>query len=108
MAEEFRNDERLLIEADVPGLDPDRDVAISISGDVLHIRASRVDGIGVPDTDLRDGSFERIVRLPAGCDEWKVSATYDDGVLEVRIPMRKRQGATLVVPVMSGRLTVTG
>ena len=101
MAEEFRDDEQFVIVADVPGLQPDRDISVSITSDVLHIRAGRSDGVGVPASDLRDGSFTRDIRLPAGIDEWKVSATYDDGLLEIRAPMRDRKGATRVVPVTS-------
>jgi|NGEPerStandDraft_6_1074524.scaffolds.fasta_scaffold265149_1 HSP20 family protein len=101
MAEEFRDDEKLVIMADVPGLRPDRDISVSISGDVLHIRARCDDGVGIPESDLRDGSFERDIALPAGTDESRVTAHYADGVLEVRAPMRSRSGATRVVPVTS-------
>jgi HSP20 family protein len=101
MAEEFQDDEKLVIMADVPGLQADRDIRVSITGDVLHIVAVRSDGAGVPDSDLRNGRFTRDIRLPAGTDEWGVSATYADGVLEVRAPMRTRDTATRLVPVRS-------
>lgn len=102
MAEEFRDDEKFVIMADVPGLQPDRDISVSITADILRIRAGRSDGTRVPDTDLREGPFSRDIRLPPGVDDWRVSATYIDGILEVRAPMRSQPSATRVVPVTTG------
>ena len=36
--------------------------------------------------DRRYGSFRRSVALPEGIDESKISARYEDGVLEVIVP----------------------
>ncbi len=103
MAEEFRDDEKFVIMADVPGLEAARDISVSITSDILHIRAARRDGVGVPESDLRDGAFLRDIRLPPGIDEAHVHATYIDGVLEVRAPMRERSTSTRQVPVTTGR-----
>jgi HSP20 family molecular chaperone IbpA len=103
MAEEFRDDEKFLLVADVPGLQPDRDISVSITADILHIRAQRSDGACVPQSDLREGTFSRDIRLPLGTDEWKVSAKYADGVLEVRAPLRSRGSAYRVVRVVGGQ-----
>ncbi len=102
MAEEFRSDELFMIAADLPGLKPDGEVSVAITSDVLHIRAWRNDGASVPGSDLRDGPFSRDVRLPAGADQPKVSATYADGVLKVKVPMRDHKGVTRMVPVSCG------
>jgi HSP20 family protein len=102
MAEEFRDDEKLVLVTDLPGLHPHRDISVSITSDVLHIRAEGSDGIGIPDSDLRQGVFTRDIRLPTGTDEWNVSARYADGVLEVRAPMRKSRSASRVIQVTSG------
>jgi HSP20 family protein len=99
MAEEFRDDNRLMILADVPGLEPAKEISVSITSDILHIRAARIDGVSVPESDLRDGSFTRDIRLPSGTDEDNVTARYNEGVLEVRAPMRDVSGVTRVVPV---------
>lgn len=99
MAEEFRDDSKFMIMADVPGLQPEAEISVSITSDILHIRAGRLDGVGVPDSDLRDGRFTRDIRLPAGTDEMAVTATYADGVLEIRAPMRDLSGTTRVVPI---------
>ena len=36
--------------------------------------------------ERRHGSFSRAVGLPAGVDDSKIAASYDNGVLEVRVP----------------------
>jgi HSP20 family molecular chaperone IbpA len=101
MAEEFRDDEKFLLVAHVPGLEADRDISVSIVSDILHIRAQRSDRACVPLSDLRDGTFSRDIRLPPGTDEGKVSAKYIEGVLEVRAPLRSCGGASRVVHVVS-------
>ena len=103
MAEEFRNDEAFVIVADLPGLQPDKEISVSITSDILHIRAGRADGAGVPESDLREGKFTRDIRLPSGTDEGKVTASYTDGILEVRAPMRGPDCASRDIPVSSVR-----
>jgi HSP20 family protein len=101
MAEEFRDDKRLVIMADVPGLRPDQ-ISVSITADTLHISARRDDELAGRESDLRDGRFTRDIRLPAGTDEWSVTASYAEGVLEIRAPMRDLEGVTREVPVIFG------
>lgn len=88
MALEFRDGESLVIQADLPGLDPERDVEVWVSHGVLHIRARSP--IGMEElrdcSDLRDGSFTRDLALPEGAAERTVRATYVGGRLEVRAP----------------------
>jgi HSP20 family protein len=103
MAEEFRNDEAFVIVADLPGLRPDQEISVSITADILHIRAGRSDGAGVPESDLREGRFTRDIRLPSGTDESRVTASYVDGVLEVRAPMRGPDRVSREIPVSSER-----
>jgi HSP20 family protein len=104
MALEFRDDDELVIQADLPGLDPDRDICITISRDVLHIRAG-VDappgGIGDP-SDLRFGTFARDIALPGGTEESRIRAWYGDGKLEVRAPIGDGN-EPIVVPIPVAR-----
>jgi len=101
MAEEFRDDKKLMIAADVPGLRPDRDISVSINSDILHIRAGQGD-VWVPETDLREGEFSRSIRLPSGADADNGRATYIDGILEVEVPMREFSSTTRIVPITRG------
>ncbi|MCA1729334.1 MAG: Hsp20/alpha crystallin family protein [Actinobacteria bacterium] len=50
----------------------------------LVIRAE-LPGVKQEDVDISHGSFRRSVALPEGIDESKISARYEDGVLEVTV-----------------------
>jgi HSP20 family protein len=90
--EEFVDEGSLVVRAELPGIDPDRDVDISVSEGVLTIRAERQERSEKKEkesyrSEFRYGSFARTIALPAGASEDDVSATYNDGVLEVRVPL---------------------
>jgi len=104
--EEFRDGEDLVVRAELPGIDPDKDVELTVGDGVLHIAAHREekseqkakDGYH---TEFRYGSFARKVMLPAGADATVVHATYGDGVLEVRVPIGPPEKESLTrVPIM--------
>lgn len=90
--EEVQEDDALVVKAEMPGIDPDQDVEITVSDQTLHIRAerrqeSRSEEDGRVRSEFRYGSFARSVPLPAGATEEDVQASYKDGILEVRIPV---------------------
>lgn len=90
--EEYRDGGHLVIRAELPGIDPDEDVEITIEDNVLHLRAERKVHSEVEDqkgyrSEFRYGSLARSIRLPAGADDADVTASYADGILEVRVPV---------------------
>lgn len=90
--EEFRENGTLVIKAEMPGLDPDKDVDVSVSDHRLHIRAERREETTSEDkqayrSEFRYGSYARTMELPPGATEDDVKASYKDGILEIRIPM---------------------
>jgi HSP20 family protein len=90
--EEFEDGDTLVVKAEMPGLDPEKDVEISVSDHTLRIRAERrqetkVDEKGRYRSEFRYGSFSRSIPLPAGATDEDVKATYRDGILEVRVPV---------------------
>jgi len=96
--EEYREDGTLVIHADLPGLDPEKDVELTVSGGMLHIEAERREEEkreekGYVRRELRYGSFSRSLPLPEGVTEADIAATYKDGVLEIRIPEPARETA---------------
>ncbi len=93
--EESTDDKEVVVRAEVPGIDPDKDVEITVSDHTLRLRVERreestSDEKGVKRSEFRYGSFSRAVPLPAGASEKDVNATYKDGILEVRIPIDKK------------------
>ena len=96
--EEFRDDGTLVIRADLPGIDPEPDVALTVSHGTLHIEAERREEEkreqkGYVRRELRYGSLSRSLPLPAGATEADITATYKDRVLEIRIPELKHEPA---------------
>jgi HSP20 family protein len=90
--EEFTEDGTLVVRAELPGIDPEHDVDITVSDGTLSISAQRSEeqareGRRFHRRELRYGVFVRRIPLPEGADEGSVAATYHDGILEVRVPM---------------------
>jgi len=93
--EEFREDGTLVIRADLPGIDPDKDVELTVTDGILHIEAERREEEkreekGYVRQELRYGALSRSLPLPEGVTAADITATYKAGVLEIRIPEPKR------------------
>jgi HSP20 family protein len=83
-------DDSLVLRADLPGLSED-DVNVEVKDGVLTISGERKaeerkEEKGYYRVERSFGSFSRSLTLPEGIDPDKVSAEFDNGVLEVRIP----------------------
>jgi HSP20 family protein len=86
----YETKDDLVVTAELPAV-REKDVNVSISGDLLTIRGERRF-----ETELKDqnflhverayGKFDRMVQLPLAVQADKVKATYRDGVLEIRLP----------------------
>jgi HSP20 family protein len=79
-----------VLRADLPGLSAD-DVSIELADGVLTVSGERRSEeterkAGYVRIERASGSFRRSVTLPDGTDPEAVEATFEDGVLEVRIP----------------------
>ena len=80
----------LVVEAALPGVKPE-EVDITVEGGTLTItgefRSERNDGEGdYLVQEMRRGSFSRAVTLPQGLEPDKATATFEHGVLTLRIP----------------------
>ena len=96
--EEYREDGTLVVRADLPGIDPDKDVELTVAGGMLHIQAERRqeekrEEKGYLRREVCYGSVSRSLPLPEGVAEADITATYQDGVLEIRIPEPKHEEA---------------
>jgi HSP20 family protein len=86
--EETIRDKYYVIRAELPGLDPENDIEVTVDGRILTIRAERRQQDSEPyRSEIRYGSLTRAVRLPARVDAADVTARYDKGVLEISIPV---------------------
>ncbi|WP_448625815.1 Hsp20/alpha crystallin family protein [Geodermatophilus sp. URMC 64] len=90
--DEYRDDDTLVVRAELPGIDPDRDVEITAGDGMLRISAERRAEERSADRqysrrELRYGTLTRSLPIPDGARESDIEASYKDGILEVRIPV---------------------
>jgi HSP20 family molecular chaperone IbpA len=79
-------DGHYVVRAELPGLDPAKDVDITVHDGVLTIKAERSEKKeSKRRSEFSYGSFVRSVSLPAGADEDDVQARYDKGILTVSV-----------------------
>jgi HSP20 family protein len=102
--EEFVEDDACVIRAELPGLDPDKDVELTVDDGMLHIVATREESTEEekPDgfrSEFHYGRMERHMSLPPGAVESDIAATYRDGILEVRVPVTEPPAAAAKIPV---------
>ncbi|WP_258805752.1 Hsp20/alpha crystallin family protein [Pseudarthrobacter sp. NS4] len=94
--EEYREGDSMVVKAEVPGIDPGKDVDITLTGDELRIdvrheeKSEHKDKSGYR-SEFRYGTFSRTVALPGAVKEEDIRASYTDGILEVRIPVSEQQ-----------------
>jgi len=98
--ESFTADGAYVVRADLPGIDPDKDIEVKVDGDVLTIHGERREEERENGhSEVRYGSFTRSVRLPKGASASDVAARYDAGVLEVTVPMKEAPAEAIKVAV---------
>ena len=87
-------DTEYTVRAELPGLDPEKDVQINVSRGVLTVHAERkVEAQTQHRTEFRYGMFQRSVRLPGNADEDGVKAHYSKGILEITVPLKPQPAA---------------
>jgi HSP20 family molecular chaperone IbpA len=95
-------DGRYVVRAEMPGVDPAKDIDITVRDGQLTIKAERSEK---KDFDGRSefsyGSFVRSVSLPAGADEQSIDATYDKGILTVSVTVSESKPAERHIEVQS-------
>jgi len=89
--EKVQRDNQLVIRAELPGLNKD-DVTINVDEGLLEISGERHQEDENKDdesywTERSYGSFYRAIPLPDGVDEDKISANFDNGILNVTVPV---------------------
>lgn len=84
--EEQMEDGHYVVRAELPGLDPAKDVDITVRDGQLTIKAERTERKEAKGrSEFSYGSFVRSVTLPAGANEEDITANYDQGILTVSV-----------------------
>jgi HSP20 family protein len=93
--EVFKRDNNLVVRADLPGMKKE-DVDINIEQNAVTIRGERKseheeNKEGLYRSERSYGSFFRSIPLPEGTDSEKAKAKFDNGVLEITMPVTEQK-----------------
>ena len=106
-------EEHFVLRADLPGLN-EEDVKIEVNGDTLTLSGERsfeheATKDGFYRLERGSGTFARSLTLPEGVDPDGIAASFDKGVLEVRIPKpEQRRPRRVEIAVGGGRPAIEG
>jgi HSP20 family protein len=99
------NPPRAVVKADLAGVEVEN-VALEIRGRQLLIagerRPDQAEGRIYQQVEIEHGPFRRTVELGADVVPGEAKANYEDGILEVQVPLATRQERTRRVPIEEG------
>jgi HSP20 family protein len=100
-----QTDSQYMVRVELPGLKPD-DVQIEVTEDGLVLSGERtferdLDKGGVHRTEIRYGRFYRVIPLPDGVNVDQAKAKFENGVLEVTLPLAEEAGKRRRIQVES-------
>jgi HSP20 family protein len=94
--------QRAIVKVDLSGVDLN-DVSIEISGRDLVISGERpvqeTEGRVYQQVEIDSGPFRRVVELQVEVDAERATATYEDGVLRIELPLREQTETSRRVPI---------
>jgi len=95
--EVFQRDDTLVVRADLPGLTKD-DIHVEVKDDAIMIQGQRRQQHEERREDFYHsersyGSFHRSIPLPEGVEADKADANFRDGVLEITMPVPRREAS---------------
>ncbi len=105
-AEIVRDGDDALVRIELPGIDPEKDVTVEVEDGTLVVRGERRHERSEEDDgwtlrELRYGSFRRTFQLPSHVTEADLTATYDAGVLTVKVAGAYAGSKATRIPVTS-------
>jgi HSP20 family protein len=102
--EVLRTEGELLIRVELPGVDPER-AEVAVSDGVLSVRAERQlqapEGAEYLRRELAHGTYHRELTLPEGVDPERMTARYEGGILEIRVPYQASRAVRIPVEIAS-------
>ncbi|WP_436498319.1 Hsp20/alpha crystallin family protein [Actinokineospora sp. HUAS TT18] len=92
--EDYIDGGHYVVRAELPGLDPAKDIEISVAGGELTITAQRAEPKGTKaHSEFHYGTYGRSVTLPRGADPDHIKADYQAGILRISVPIKKAPAA---------------
>jgi HSP20 family molecular chaperone IbpA len=84
--EDSVTDDHYTVRAELAGIDPEKDVEVTVGSGYLTIHAERYDNTeGKHRSEFRYGSFTRSLPLPPHASEDDVTANYEHGILTISV-----------------------
>jgi HSP20 family protein len=99
--EEYAAGGRYVVRAELPGVDPVKQVNVSVYDGSLKIDVERFTMHPRDGSEFRYGAFSRTVNLPPRADDSSVTARYRRGVLEISVRVRRAPPISRRVPVVA-------
>jgi HSP20 family protein len=85
----YEEKDQLVVKTELPGI-TEKDLEVTLEGDMLTIKAEKKEAATEDAThhtrERYYGKYVRSMSLPSHVNGDKISATFDNGVLELRIP----------------------
>lgn len=101
----YKVDDHYVLTADLPGVDPGS-VDVNVDNGTLTLTAHRSarseDSVQWLTSERFFGTYRRQLALGEGIDTTKISATYENGVLTVTIPLAERAKPRRIEVIRSG------
>ncbi|MHC9293458.1 Hsp20/alpha crystallin family protein [Mycobacterium sp. LTG2003] len=95
-------DDHYELRAEIPGIDPATDVHITVADGQLTVKAERAERAEVNSrSEFSYGSFLRTVTLPAEANEDEITASYERGILTVRVPLSQNPSGTRHIAIQN-------
>jgi len=97
----MESDKEIIATAEMPGLEK-QDIKINVTEDMLEISAEtkqeeKKEEKGYIYRERRSGSYYRAISLPSPVDPDNSKATYENGVLEIKMPKTEVKKKTLLM-----------
>jgi HSP20 family molecular chaperone IbpA len=90
--EDFVKEGHYVVRAELPGLDPEKELDVTVTEGVLSIKAERhEEEIDKSHSEFRYGAFSRRIALPAAADQDHIQASYDKGILEIVVDLKDEE-----------------
>ena len=99
--EDYTEDGHYVVRAELAGIDPEKDLEVSVGAGYLLIHAARSSHAeGKHRSEFRYGSFTRTIELPPGADADSATADYSGGILTIKIAVKgERRETVKTIPV---------
>ena len=99
--EEYADDGRWVVRAQLPGVRPDRDITVMVADNEVTIDVRHpIPSPGRLDSEFDDRRVRRTIMLPRGAKDETLTATYGgDGILELRVERVRPVPIGRTVPV---------